>query len=109
MDAPGHDSQGQGSWLRPVWADCWPLALAYRPLPFFLALALSGCAVPETSNDLPSDGMAAARKLYVGKCAKCHKLYNPAKYSDEEWAKWMRKMSKKSKLNPQQQELLSAY
>ena len=58
---------------------------------------------------LSDEEIAAARKLYVNKCAKCHKFHNPAKYTDEEWGIWMRKMSRKSKLKPEQDELLSRY
>ena len=50
-----------------------------------------------------------ARKLHIAKCAKCHKLYDPAKYDDAEWSKWMTKMSKKAKLKPAQAELLARY
>src|SRR5262245_17426669 len=74
-----------------------------------LALAFSGCAGPAKATDAPQDPTAAARKLYVAKCSKCHKFYDPAKYADEEWQTWMTKMSKKSKLNPEQQEMLSRY
>jgi len=78
---------------------------------FFLALpgiALTGCTAPRTA-DVPADETSDARKVYVAKCAKCHKFYDPAKYSDEEWHKWMVKMSKKSKLTPEQSEMLSRY
>ena len=51
----------------------------------------------------------SAHKLYVAKCAKCHKFYDPAKYSTEEWNIWMKKMSRKSKLKPDQEKLLSTY
>lgn len=50
-----------------------------------------------------------ARKLYIAKCAKCHKLYDPARYDDAEWSKWMTKMNRKSKLKPAQAELLGRY
>ena len=58
---------------------------------------------------LSDEEISSARKLYVAKCAKCHKFHNPAKYTDEEWRTWMRKMSRKSKLKPEQHELLSRY
>ena len=74
-----------------------------------LGMTLVGCAGPPRVTDLPLDETSAARKLYVAKCAKCHKFYNPAKYSDEEWHKWMVKMNKKSKLTPEQAEMLSKY
>jgi hypothetical protein len=71
----------------------------------FVALASLGteAAGPPDKHD------AAARKLYVTKCAKCHKFYDPAKYSDEQWAGWMAKMSKKARLTPDQQEELTHY
>ncbi len=72
-------------------------------------VAMAGCAAPAVTGDLPGDETSQARRLYIAKCAKCHKFYDPAKYSDAEWAKWMSKMSKKAKLNPEQQEVLSRY
>src|SRR4030088_2027889 len=74
-----------------------------------LALLNGGCAVPAAPTDKFSDDMAAGRKVYLSKCAKCHKLYDPTKYSDKEWQAWMRKMSRKAKLSPDQQRMLSNY
>ena len=88
-----------------------------------LAVLLAGCSSPggnpygAPSPPAPGDGalllsepeIAAARKLYVAKCAKCHKFHHPAKYTDDEWRTWMRKMSRKAKLKPEQNELLSGY
>jgi hypothetical protein len=53
--------------------------------------------------------IVAAKKIYVTKCAKCHKLYDPASYTDTEWESWMQKMGKKSKLKPEQYDLLARY
>ena len=75
------------------------------PIPL---LALVGCASPEKAPDSGGSNQIA-RRLYVAKCAKCHKFYDPAKYSDSEWQMWMGKMNKKSRLTPQQAELLSNY
>ena len=50
-----------------------------------------------------------AQKLYNTKCAKCHKFYDPAAYNDKEWADWMTKMSRKSKLKREQEEVLARY
>jgi hypothetical protein len=50
-----------------------------------------------------------AARLYVTKCARCHKLYNPADYSDAEWQSWVTKMGKKARLTPAQKELLIGY
>ncbi len=50
-----------------------------------------------------------AASLYTAKCARCHKFYDPAGYSDDEWRSWMTRMSRKARLKPEQQELLSRY
>ncbi len=55
------------------------------------------------------DQTAAGRKLYVNKCAKCHKMYDPANYTDRQWDSWMGKMQKKAKLNPQEKEAVNEY
>jgi mono/diheme cytochrome c family protein len=68
-----------------------------------------GCAVPATAKDSLSNDSAAGQKLYVAKCAKCHKFYDPAKYSEADWEMWMTKMSKKAKLKPAQEAELSRY
>jgi hypothetical protein len=59
--------------------------------------------------DLSSGDEQSAHKLYVVKCAKCHELYDPNKYTDPEWSAWMLKMKKKSKLKQEQFELLDRY
>jgi hypothetical protein len=58
---------------------------------------------------LSGQELTDATQLYVAKCAKCHKFYHPADYSQKEWDMWMRKMSRKSKLKPAQEELLARY
>jgi hypothetical protein len=70
-----------------------------------LAVAAS-CA---TAEQLTLKEAAAARKVYVAKCAKCHKFYEPKSYTDADWDRWMDKMSVKSKLKPEQEELLKRY
>ena len=75
---------------------------------FSIALVAAGSqatGAPVLSEQELKDG----RKLYVAKCARCHKFYDPAKYSETDWQKWMEKMSKKAKLKPDQKELLSRY
>jgi hypothetical protein len=58
---------------------------------------------------LSAEEVTGASQLYVAKCAKCHKFYHPADYSQKDWEMWMRKMSRKSKLKPAQEELLARY
>ena len=50
-----------------------------------------------------------ASELYAVKCAKCHKFYDPAAYSEKDWDMWMGKMSRKAKLTSEQDELLWRY
>ena len=91
-----------------------------------LALA-AGCASPastERATKAPSHAESAAMaaraglspgeinlasEIYNLKCAKCHKFYNPADYDNAEWKSWMRKMSRKARLKPEQEQLLSRY
>ncbi len=61
------------------------------------------------AEGLSAAELAAARKLSAVKCAKCHKFYEPADYSQADWAGWVEKMRKKSKLKPEQFDLLSRY
>lgn len=56
----------------------------------------------------PNEAHRAA-SLYTLKCGRCHKFYDPASYSVEDWDLWMAKMSKKSKLRPDEEKVLSAY
>ncbi|HEX4644853.1 MAG TPA: hypothetical protein VH598_04530 [Verrucomicrobiae bacterium] len=61
------------------------------------------------AGDLTELETKKAKKLYVSKCAKCHKLYDPGKYSDAEWQSWMVKMARKARLKPDQRELLTRF
>jgi hypothetical protein len=72
-----------------------------------LFVALAG-VLPARAADTTSV-TETGRKLYTAKCARCHKFYDPAKYSDEAWHTWMDKMSRKAKLKPDQKETLSEY
>jgi Dihaem cytochrome c len=78
-------------------------------LTVFLGVGAGGCAVPAVAKDSTSNESTAGQKLYVAKCAKCHKFYDPAKYSEADWQMWMMKMSKKAKLKPQQEAEVSRY
>jgi hypothetical protein len=71
--------------------------------------ALAGCTGPAGARQPPADAANPARRLYIAKCAKCHKLYDPAGYTEAEWRGWMVKMSRKAKLKPGQEESLSQY
>ncbi len=87
-------------------------------------LAVTGCAGSRQPNaaaappPLPPGGgaplltneqIAAARKLYIAKCTACHKYYPPADYSATDWETWMRKMSRKARLKPPEDQTLREY
>ena len=71
---------------------------------------LIGVAHPAANADeLTLKELTAARKVYVAKCAKCHRFYEPTNYSEYDWRTWMEKMNKKSKLKGEQAGLLTRY
>lgn len=74
----------------------------------FIALA-AVYAGPASGDELSPKDLAAARKIYVAKCAKCHRFYEPNDYAEADWRVWMDKMNKKSKLKPEQASLLNRY
>jgi cytochrome c553 len=74
-----------------------------------LGAALAVFAQPAFAGELTLKERAAARKVYVAKCAKCHKFYEPRNYSEADWGLWMDKMSRKSKLSAEQEALLKRY
>jgi hypothetical protein len=92
-----------------------------------LAAGLVGCQNPagggrtgSSAIPAPEPGAAAAaglsaqnvtegRELYITKCVRCHKSYDPAQYTEGAWNEWMAKMGKKARLAPPQNELLTRY
>ncbi|MDQ6469109.1 cytochrome c [Flavobacterium sp. LHD-80] len=43
--------------------------------------------------------LAAGKSLYENSCAKCHKLYEPTKFTKEEWQPILVRMQKKAKVD----------
>jgi hypothetical protein len=78
--------------------------LAYH---FLVALGASTCLVG--GEELTVRETAAARDVYVAKCAKCHEFYDPKNYSERDWRKWLGKMEKKAKLKDEQAGQLRRY
>ena len=56
-----------------------------------------------------ADDIATGKKLNVTKCASCHELYKPARYSVPDWESWMAKMKRKARLDDEQYRQLNAY
>lgn len=77
-------------------------------------LCLLGCALAAPAQ--PADPPAltvhereTARRLYVAKCAKCHRFYEPRDYPEADWRRWMESMNRKSRFKPEQSEVLIRY
>lgn len=49
------------------------------------------------------------KALLESKCVRCHKLYEPKKYSQEEWKPILEKMQKKARLDDVQIASISNY
>ena len=65
--------------------------------------------LPVGAAGLSAAEVARAGQLYIAKCAKCHGFYHPANYTAPDWTEWMSKMSRKSKLQADEEQLLSRY
>ena len=75
-----------------------------------LARVIPGVRAAEVAGpDLSPQERRAAKALYEIKCAKCHKFYEPAAYAQKDWDDWMSQMSRKSKLKPAQEKLLTQF
>ena len=68
-----------------------------KALALFAILAVA--ATPENTG----------KKIYTGKCARCHKLYDASKYDERTWDSWMQKMKSKAKLSDDQYRQLLEY
>jgi hypothetical protein len=65
--------------------------------------------IPPVNSQLPPQQAQHAVQLYLNKCARCHRFYDPRRYTEEQWQVWMHKMSRKAKLQPDEEELLARY
>jgi hypothetical protein len=77
-------------------------------LAVILSLLTCSCC-PANPVELSPKEIAAAKKLYTAKCARCHKFYDPKLYPEAEWTSWMAKMRKKARLKKDQYDLLLRY
>ena len=74
-----------------------------------IALLVGARSVSAAPEGLSPKELAACRALYVRKCARCHRLYEPGAYSSRAWEEWMTKMRRKARLNAQQHDQLLWY
>jgi cytochrome c5 len=56
-----------------------------------------------------SNDIAEGKDLYENNCAKCHKLYSPKDYSDQDWLPILERMKKKAQLSDLQHDKIYAY
>jgi len=87
-------------------AGCRSSASVGRAASGFVPVLTAGAA---REAGLSDQEVADANQIYAAKCARCHEFYHPDEYSRQDWAVWMRKMSRKSKLKPAQEKLLTRY
>lgn len=53
--------------------------------------------------------LAEGQNLYSNNCAKCHKLYEPKKFTQEEWSPILVRMGKKAHLDAVQMTSITNY
>lgn len=74
------------------------------------AAPVASAPVQEASKTVAlTPELEAGKKLYDNNCAKCHKLYEPKKFTKEEWAPILVRMGKKAKLDETQMASISNY
>lgn len=73
-----------------------------------LAFVIFAIALASTAGLTPKEA-AAGRKLYVEKCCRCHKSYKIEKYPEPAWNMWRNQMIVKTRLTPEQADLLTRY
>ncbi|OXA76616.1 Dihaem cytochrome c [Flavobacterium aquidurense] len=67
-------------------------------------------AVTETAKAVElTPELAAGKSMYENNCAKCHKLYEPKKFTQEEWAPILVRMQKKAHLDDTQMASITSY
>jgi hypothetical protein len=60
-------------------------------------------------NDVVLDSLKKGYSLYTGKCGRCHELYKPGDYTEDEWEDILPKMSRKAKITKGEEELIRRF
>ncbi|MFC0779247.1 cytochrome c [Flavobacterium sp. HJSW_4] len=71
--------------------------------------AVASAPVTETAKVALTPELEAGKNLYDNNCAKCHKLYEPKKFTKEEWTPILVRMGKKAKLDDTQMASITNY
>ena len=83
-----------------------------------LAITIYSCASKANKTSAPTEEivkveltpeMAEGKMLYENNCAKCHKLFDPKKFSAEDWKPIVMKMQKKAHLDDMQGQKIYNY
>lgn len=53
--------------------------------------------------------IAEGKSIYEASCARCHKLFSPAKHTKEDWVGVLDRMAPKAKINEEQKHLVYIY
>jgi len=81
---------------------------------FTLALlVITGCGaslyVPESrdaSADASLDDLVKGREIYTQRCARCHSLFLPDRFSMVQWKSSLEKMQPRARINDTEKELI---
>jgi len=74
------------------------------------AVATTAAPVKETTKAVTlAPELAEGKNLYENSCARCHKLYDAKKFTQEEWKPILTRMQKKAKLDDTQMASISNY
>ncbi len=68
--------------------------------------------IPSSSQETTAASLSelqAGRKFYIQKCAGCHTLYLPEKYTKAEWHQWVEKMTIKVSMDTFEKEQILKY
>ena len=68
-----------------------------RTAVLLLLISVATASAGSGTDELTAKEITSGRKVYVAKCAKCHKFYEPKSYSEADWGRWMEAMSWKAK------------
>jgi len=49
------------------------------------------------------------KSIYESNCNKCHALFNPGKFTETEWTKYLNVMAPKAKVSNEQKDAIYAY
>jgi DNA-directed RNA polymerase subunit RPC12/RpoP len=58
---------------------------------------------------LEAKRITVGREVYLSKCSECHRFFDPASYTPDEWSSWIGKMRGKAKLGARDSDELNVF